>query len=72
MDQQDPGKALSTTTLEGFDDGFVSGIAVDGAVLRLLVNGSNYAYLLRDVLTCPDHASPPATVVCYDLRRERE
>lgn len=45
VDREDPGRALSTTKLEGFDDGFVSGIAVDGTVLRVLVNRSNYAYL---------------------------
>lgn len=45
VDGEDPGQAQSTTTLEGFGDGFVSGIAVDGTVLRVLVNRSNYAYL---------------------------
>ena len=42
---EDPGRAMSTTTLKGFGDGFVSGIAVDGTVLRVLVNRSNYADL---------------------------
>lgn len=45
VDGEDPGRALSTTELKGFGDGFVSGIAVDGTVLRVLVNRSNYAYL---------------------------
>lgn len=45
VDADDPGRALSTTELEGFGDGFVSGIAVDGPVLSVLVNRSNYAYL---------------------------